>query len=309
MLKLIRGIYNLPETFPRCVLTIGNFDGVHIGHQQLLKQLQQKAREMGLPTLVITFEPQPNEFFKPQDAPPRLMRLHEKIRVLNTLGVDYVLCLRFDPLLARLSAEDFVHTLLIDKLNAAYVLVGDDFHFGYKRGGDIRLLKQMGERLGFLAEQMPTYVFKGERVSSSRVRQALEQGRLDVAQQLLNRHYGISGKVAHGDKRGRMLGFPTANVFLHRKAVSLSGIYAVITHGVLPHPVKGVAYVGNRPTIDGGGRSLLEVHLFDFNQEIYGRHIYVEFLHKLRDDKKFDSVELMQQQILIDAKQAREYFG
>ena len=309
LLKLIRGIYNLPETFPRCVVTIGNFDGVHIGHQQLLKQLRQKGQEMGLPALVITFEPQPNEFFNPQNTPPRLMRLHEKIRALDTLGVDYVLCLRFDPQLARLSAEDFVHTLLIDKLNAAYVLVGDDFHFGYQRSGDLILLKQLGLRLGFKAEQMDTFLFNGARVSSSRVRKALEQGELDTAEQLLNRRYGISGKVAHGDKRGRIMGFPTANVFLHRKAVSLSGIYVVMAHGILSHPIQGVAYVGNRPTIGGGGRSLLEVHLFDFNEEIYGRHMYVEFLHKLRDDQWFESMELMQQQILKDALRAREYFA
>ncbi len=308
LLKLIHGIYNLQENFPRCVATIGNFDGVHIGHQQLIEQLRQKGQEMGLPTLLITFEPQPNEYFSHNKIPPRLMRLREKMMALQLLGVDYVLCLRFDQMLAQLSPEDFVHTLLVDKLKIAYVLVGDDFHFGHNRTGDITLLKQMGQRLDFVAEPMDTYFVGGERVSSSRVRKALEGGDLGQVELLLRRPYGIAGKIAHGDKRGRMIGFPTANVFLHRKAVSLSGIYVVITHGILPYPIKGVAYIGNRPTV-GGGRSLLEVHLFDFNQEIYGRHIYVEFLHKLRGDQRFESMELMQQQILIDAEQAKSYFA
>lgn len=309
MLKLIRGLINLPNNFPGCVATIGNFDGVHRGHQALITQLLQKSRDFALPSLLILFEPQPYEFFSHNAAiPARLMRLREKLSALNILGLDYVLCLRFNQALADLPAEDFVKKILVDGVKASYVLVGDDFRFGHKRTGNVDLLKQAGQRWGFAAGSMDTFLLFDQRVSSSRVRKALEVGDLDAAQEFLGRRYGISGYVAHGHKRGRMIGFPTANIFLHRKAVPVSGVYAVLVHGLSEQPLTGVANVGNRPTVDGS-RSLLEVHLFDFNRDIYGMHIYTEFVKKLRDEKRYDSFELLRQQILLDAENAKMFFS
>lgn len=308
MLKLIREIFNLPPDFSGCVLTIGNFDGVHIGHQQLIRKLKQKSAELDLPSLLITFEPQPNEFFASGATPARLTRLREKIIALQAWDIDYVLCLRFNQRLAELSAEEFIKQILVAQLKAAYVLVGDDFRFGKARNGDIQLLSKMAQHYHFQAENMPTYLIEHKRVSSSQVRNALEKGDLKYAEQLLGRHYGISGKVAHGDKRGRILGFPTANLFLHRKAVPVHGVFVVTVTGLGAKKIQGVANVGNRPTAGGDSRSLLEVHLFDFNREIYGEHIYVEFIFKLRDEMRYPNFELLRQQILKDAEDARAYF-
>ncbi len=305
-MKLIREIFNLPPGFSGCVVTIGNFDGVHLGHQQLVQRLIEKSLELKQPSLVITFEPQPNEFFAPGKTPARLMRLREKLIALQDLGVNYVLGLRFNAALAQLSAEDFIKTILVEHLQASFVLVGDDFRFGAKREGNIELLKQRGPEYHFQAQSMPTFIMEGRRVSSSQVRMALEAGDLTKAQQFMGRRYGISGKVAHGDKRGRIIGFPTANLFLHRKAVPVQGVYVVLVHGLGEIPIEGVANVGNRPTIDGT-RSLLEVHLFNFNRDIYGQHIYVEFIHKLRDEIRYPNFDLLRQQILKDAEEAKAY--
>jgi riboflavin kinase/FMN adenylyltransferase len=312
VLKLIRGIANMPDPFPGCVATMGNFDGIHIGHQQLIQQLLQHAQRWRLPSVVITFEPQPNEFFSShyphqKPIPPRLMRLREKMRVLEQLGVDYVLCLTFDEQLATLSAVDFIKTIFVEQLKLAHICVGDDLHFGYKREGDIKLLKKLASSHQFSVDQIPTFYLAAERVSSTWVRMALEAGDLATAHRLLGRNFGLSGRVAHGHKRGRMIGFPTANLFLHGKAVPLHGVFAVKTYGLGIQPILGVANIGNRPTVDGT-RSLLEVHLFDFDQDIYGQHIYVEFMHKIREEKKFDSFEFLKEQILKDAQEARGYF-
>lgn len=308
MLKLIRGLHNIPDHFPSCVTSIGNFDGIHRGHQQLIQHLKEKSKSTHLPSLLITFEPQPNEYFSQQSIPPRLMRLREKLKIFQEQELDYLLCLRFDQKLADMPAEDFVEKILVDRLHVSYVLVGDDFQFGHKRQGNISLLQRLGKTYGFSAEEMPTFRWQGQRVSSSAVRKALQAGDIALAEELLGRDYGLSGRVAHGDKRGRILGFPTANVFLHRKAVPVHGIFAVKTHGLAPEPIYGVANVGNRPTV-GGGRTLLEVHLFDFDQMIYGKRIYVEFVHKLRDEEYYPSLELLQQQIAIDVQQAKAYFA
>lgn len=308
MLKLIRGLINIPADFPGCVATIGNFDGIHLGHQTVIQQLLQKSAELQLPSVLITFEPQPNEFFTHNGViPPRLMRLREKLLTLQTLGVDYVLCLRFDHRLAALTAKQFVEHILVQKLKTAYIVVGDDFHFGQQRSGDIALLQQLGQQWNFHASAIDTHTANTQRVSSSYVRRALQEGNLTLVQQLLGRHYGISGRVAHGHKRGRIIGFPTANVFLHRKAIPIQGVYAVTVHNLSSTPLYGVANVGTRPTVDGT-YSLLEVHIFDFNRDIYGMHIYTEFIHKLRDERRFESFELLRQQILADARQARECF-
>lgn len=307
-MELIRGVHNLRPRHRGCVATIGNFDGVHLGHQAVLGQLAQKADQLGLPTLVITFEPQPQEFFAPGAAPARLTRFREKLQALRRYSVDRVLCVRFDQRFAALSAESFIQGLLVDKLGVRYLVVGDDFRFGTRRAGDFEMLRQAGERHGFRAVNMHAFVIDGERVSSTRIRAALAAGDLGTAEKLLGRPYRMCGRVAHGDKRGRGLGFPTANIYLHRNKTPVQGVYAVEMFGLEREPVQGVANVGNRPTVDGT-RSLLEVHLFDFDEDIYGRYVNVDFLHKIRAERRFGSFEALTQQIRRDVEQARAFFS
>ncbi|MFT3742066.1 MAG: bifunctional riboflavin kinase/FAD synthetase [Gammaproteobacteria bacterium] len=306
-MKLLRGFNHIPAAFPRCVATIGNFDGVHLGHQALLSAVKQQSERLQLPSLLIVFEPQPNEFFG-RNVPARLMRLREKLLAVQKFGLDYVLCLRFDAKLAELSPEAFVETLLVQQLNVAHLIVGDDFHFGRGRGGNIALLQQIGLQRGFTAQALETYRLNGERVSSSRIRVALQAGDLTTASALLGKPYGMSGKVVHGNKLGRLMGFPTANLYLHRKVVPLQGIHVVKTYGLSAEPIEGVANIGNRPAL-GGGRVLLEVHLFNFNADIYGKHIYIEFLHKLRDEAYYPSLELLREQISKDVDDAKKFFS
>jgi riboflavin kinase/FMN adenylyltransferase len=307
-MELIRGAHNLRARHRGCVATIGNFDGVHLGHQAVLGQLAEKAADMGVPSTVITFEPQPQEFFAPEKAPARLTRFREKIHALRRYAVDRVLSLRFNDAFARIPASEFVERILIDGLDVRYLVVGDDFRFGHNRAGNFDMLRDAGERHGFQVVNMHTFSIDGERVSSTRVRQALERGDLSEAEKLLGRPYRMSGRVAHGDKRGRSIGFPTANIHLHRKKTPVQGVYAVEMFGLDREPIAGVANVGNRPTV-GGTRTLLEVHLFDFNGDIYGRHVDVDFVHRVRDEKRFDSFEQLKDQIELDCHAAREYFG
>ena len=307
-MELIRGIHNLRPRHRGCVATIGNFDGVHLGHQAVLGQLAEQAESMGLPMVVITFEPQPQEFFAPSEARPRLTRLREKYQALKRYSVDRVLCLRFDQRLASMPAEDFIDQVLVEGLDVKYLVVGDDFRFGRQRLGTFELLHQYGQQAGFPVVNMHTFSIDGERVSSTRVRDALEQGDLALAEKLLGRPYRMCGRVAHGDKRGRTIGFPTANIHLHRKTSPVQGVYAVEMFGIEGEPVKGVANVGNRPTVDGT-RSLLEVHLFDFAADIYGQYVHVHFLHKIRTEMKFDSFERLKLQIQADEKRARAWFS
>ncbi len=307
-MELIRGAHNLRPRHQGCVATIGNFDGVHLGHQAVLGQLAQKGAELRLPAAVITFEPQPQEFFAPDRAPPRLTRFREKLQALNRYAVDRVLCIRFDQSFSHVSAESFIDRILIDGLGVRYLVVGDDFHFGHQRRGDFAMLAAAGAEHGFPVVNMHTFCIDGERVSSTRVREALARGDLGRAEQLLGRPYRMSGRVARGDQRGRTIGFPTANLHLHRRSTPLQGVYAVEVFGLDPEPLPGVANVGNRPTVDGT-RSLLEVHLLDFSQDIYGRYVHVDFLQRIRDERRFDSFEALKQQILLDAQAARDYFG
>ncbi len=307
-MELIRGAHNLRPRHQGCVATIGNFDGVHLGHQAVLGQLAQKGAELRLPAVVITFEPQPQEFFAPDRAPPRLTRFREKLQALNRYAVDRVLCIRFDQRFSKVSAETFIDRLLIGGLGVRYLVVGDDFHFGHQRRGDFDMLARAGAEHGFPVVNMHTFRIDGERVSSTRVREALASGNLGHAEQLLGRPYRMSGRVARGDQRGRTIGFPTANLHLHRRSTPLQGVYAVEVFGLDPEPLPGVANVGNRPTVDGT-RSLLEVHLLDFSQDIYGRYVHVDFLQRIRDELRFDSFEALKQQILLDAQTARDYFG
>ena len=307
-MELIRGVHNLRPRHRGCVATIGNFDGVHLGHQAVLGQLTQKADELSLPATVMTFEPQPQEFFVPEQAPPRLTRFREKLQALRRYGVDRVLCVRFDRRFAAQSAQQFVDRLLLDGLGVRYLVVGDDFRFGQGRSGDFAMLQEAGRRHGFQVVNMHTFSLDGERVSSTRVRQALAAGDLGQADKLLGRPYRMSGRVAHGFKRGRSIGFPTANIHLHRTATPIHGVYAVEVFGLEQEPLAAVANVGNRPTVDGT-RSLLEVHLFDFDRDIYGRHVQVEFKHWQRAERRFESFDALKQQIELDATAAREYFA
>lgn len=308
-MELIRGLHNLRPQHQACVATIGNFDGVHRGHQAVLAQVADKAQSMGLPTVVICFEPQPIEFFAPDKAPSRLTCLREKLRALESHPVDRVLVVRFDQVLASLSPANFIQRVLVDGLGIRYLVVGDDFRFGKGRAGDFATLQQAGRQHGFEVCDTHSFTLDEERVSSTRIRAALNGGDLPSAKQLLGRDYSISGRVAHGDKRGRTIGFPTANLVMKRHVVPLRGVYAVQMHGIAEKPVPGVANVGNRPTVDGGSRVLLETHLFDWNADIYGAHVEVDFLHRIRDEKKFDSFDILKEQIQQDCLRARQLLG
>lgn len=306
-MKLIRNLGDLRSRHQDCVATIGNFDGFHLGHQAVLKQLRSRADDLNLPVTVMVFEPQPMEFFDPDNAPSRLTRWREKYQLLRDHGVDRMICIRFDARLAAVSAEDFVVDLLLGKVGIRHLLIGDDFRFGQGRKGDFDLLCNLSGKHDFKVERSETFLIDNERVSSSRIRTAIETGDLEQATRLLGRHYSISGRVSHGNKQGRELGFPTANIELRRMKTALKGIFVanVVIDDQVGHP--SVAYIGTKPTL-GGTRSLLEAHLFDYADDLYGKYIKVEFLKKLRDDKKFDSFELLKDQIANDARMARDYF-
>ena len=307
-MELIRGLHNLRPRHRGCAATIGNFDGVHLGHQAVLGQLSERAAELGLPMVLVTFEPQPQEFFSPATAPPRLTRLREKLEALRRYAVERVLVLRFDARLAALTADQFIQRVLVEGLDVRYLVVGDDFRFGRGRAGDFRLLQETGAREGFQVVNMHTFAIGGERVSSTRVRTALAQGDLEAAEALLGRPYRISGRVAAGEQRGRTIGFPTANIHLHRHQSPLQGVYAVELFGLEQEPLPGVANLGRRPTV-GGTRLQLEVHLFDFDQQIYGRNVHVNFLRRIRDERTFESFDALRRQIDADAAQARAFFA
>ena len=307
-MELIRGLQNIRSKHRGCVATIGNFDGVHLGHQAVLGQLAEKAAELGLPTVLITFEPQPMEYFVPDKVPARLTRFREKILALQRYSVDRVCCLSFNDKLAKLSAEDFIEQVLVEKLGVKYLVVGDDFRFGLNRAGTFETLVEAGKKYGFQVVSMHTFEIDAERVSSTRIRTALEKGDMSSAEKLLGRRYRMSGRVAHGEKLGRELGFPTANIHLHRHASPIQGIFVVEVFGLDQEPIQGVASVGTRPTVNET-KALLEVFLLDFNQDIYGRHIQVSFLKKLRDEEKFDSLDELIKQIQLDVVKAQAYFA
>ncbi len=307
-MDFIRGLHNLSPVHHGCVATIGNFDGVHLGHQAVLGQLSEKAAELKLPTTVIIFEPQPQEYFAGEKAPARLMRLREKLQAFRRYAVDRVLCLYFTEQLASMPAEDFIQQVLIDGLGIRYLAVGSDFRFGHRRMGDIDTLARAGERHGFQVATMHNVNIDGIRVSSTRIRQALAAGDLTAAEKLLGRPYHMSGNVVHGDKRGRVLGVPTANIYLHRQNCPVHGVYVVEVFGVPGEPRHGAANVGTRPTVDGT-RSLLEVHILDFEGSLYGSHVRVDFLHKIRDEERFPSLDILKEYIQKDIAQARAYFA
>jgi riboflavin kinase/FMN adenylyltransferase len=287
----------------RCALTIGNFDGVHRGHRALIDRVTARAAELDLTSCVLTFEPHPREFLAPGAAPARLSRLRDKLELLAAAGVRHVHVARFDAAFAALSAQRFIDEVLVRALGTRWLLVGRDFRFGEHRAGDFAALEGAAPRHGFELESMPDVLVDGMRVSSSAVRAALQAGDLRGAERLLGHPYAISGRVSHGAKLGRALGFPTANVVL-RRAPPLSGIFVVEVEGL----GRGVASVGRRPTVNPVPMPLLEVHLLDHEGDLYGTHMRVRFLEKLRDEEKYDGLEALKQAIARDARRAREYF-
>lgn len=305
-MKIIRGIVNLKNQFTQCVLTLGNFDGVHLGHRQLLERLYQKGKSLNLPTVVILFEPQPLEFFAQDNAPSRLTSFQEKVIFIEKLGVDYILAIPFTQTFANLSADIFIQEWLIEKLHAQYVIVGDDFRFGLQRKGDVTLLEHYAEQYDFAVEKMPTFIWDHLRVSSTSVREALKNSHFALAQTLLGRRYTIQGDVVHGNALARQLGFPTANIDLHRKKPALQGVYFVQVHDAdTDKHYNGVANIGMRPTVDGK-IAILEVNLFDFSEDIYGHYLEVFFIEKLREEQKFDSLDDLKQQIAQDVEVAKK---
>lgn len=289
-------------------LTIGNFDGVHLGHRALLDRLAVCARQKGLTPAVLTFEPHPREFFDPSRAPARLTILREKFELLREYGVSLTMVARFSSEFAALSPEAFVDVVLVKALRTRHLIVGDDFRFGAKRAGDFASLRRLGEASGFAVEAMGSVICDDERVSSSAVRRALASGDMTRAAQLLGRPYAIDGRVVHGDKRGRQLGFPTANIRIRHNPLPMTGVFAVAVADYCDAPRFGVANLGIRPTVNGV-RPLLEVHLFDFARDIYGAHLNVRFLHKLRDEQRFPDLDALRRQIATDVEAARSYFA
>ncbi len=307
-MELIRGLHNLRPRHHGCVATIGAFDGVHLGHQAVIRHLLEKAAEFDLPSLIIVFEPLPREYFSPLKAPARIMSFWEKCRALESLGVDRLLRIRFNEQFRGMSAQQFVDDIFVAGLGVRYVVLGDDFRFGAGRQGDIEFIRAQGERYGFEAGSTPTCAVDGERISSTRIREALESADFAQAEALLGRPYSISGRVIFGRQLGRSLGTPTANLELRRLRAPLSGVYAVEVSGGGLDYAQAVANVGVRPTVDDSIKANLEVHILDQEVELYGQHIEVVFRKKLRDEQKFDSVAVLQEHIARDIEQTRAWF-
>lgn len=304
-MKLIRGLSSLQSQHHGTVATIGNFDGVHLGHQAVLGQLKKQASVFGADTTVISFEPLPNEYFQGANAPGRLVNFRDKYQLIKQQGVDQWLCLRFNKALATMPADRFIRDVLVDGLGIRLLVVGDDFRFGKDRKGDFSLLQHSGSIHGFEVRDTNTFVCdEEERVSSTRIRQCLFDGEFDTAERLLGRRFTMSGKVIHGDKRGRELGFPTLNIRANRPVSPLKGVFAVEVEGI----GQGVANVGTRPTFNDRG-FLIEVHLLDFSGDLYGKRLTVNWLKKLRAEKRFESFEELKQQIGQDILDAQAFFA
>lgn len=308
-MRLIRGLHHLEPLRGGCVLTIGNFDGLHLGHRRVIERLAEHGRRLNLPVVAMIFEPQPLEYFLGDHAPSRLTRLREKAIQFAMLPVDELLVLPFNRTLADYDAEQFIRDILVDKLKVKHLVIGDDFHFGKSRRGNFALLQHRGQEFGFTVESTDSFELDGLRISSTLIRDALGEGDLAQARMLLGRDYSVCGRIAHGDKRGRQLGFPTANLEMFRKNTPLVGVFAVTMTGLGDNELRGVANLGNRPTFDGGPKAVLETHLLDFNQDIYGRYVEVHFKAKLRDEARFDSLAALQAQIQRDIAAAQAFFA
>ena len=314
-MRLIRGLTNLKRLSGQagsplaggCVATIGNFDGVHLGHKTIIDQVRQKSAQLGVPSVVMIFVPQPREFFQGAEAPPRLMPFRQKFEALLAEGVDIVLCIRFDETFRSYSGMGFIEEVLIKGLGVHHLVVGDDFRFGCDRAGDFKLLQSVGQEQGFTVENTRTVTVDGERVSSTRVRNALNVNGLEEAERLLGHPYRIHGRIVYGRQLGRQLNAPTANILLNQMP-ALRGVYVVRARLENGEWRDGVANIGLRPTVDGK-RPSLEVHLFDFTGTLYGQHLDVVFRHGLRDEVKFDSVDELRQQIARDFDNARAWLA
>ena len=311
-MKVFRGLPNAASRAP-CALAIGNFDGVHRGHQALFARLREAASALGVEAAVMTFEPHPREFFALQSgditrAPTRIANLRDKLQSLADAGIDRVIVEHFNAQFAALSPDDFVRQVLVQGLHVKWLLVGEDFCYGARRAGNIATLTAAGREHGFEVITLPTVCNDGERISSSAVRVALGAGDFERTRQLLGHSYKISGHVIHGQKLGRTLGFPTLNLALPHRRPALSGIFVVQVHGLAEHALPGVASLGVRPTVDDSGRVLLETYVFDFAEQCYGKLVQVEFLHKLHDEEKYVDLPTLTDAIARDAEQARAYF-
>jgi riboflavin kinase / FMN adenylyltransferase len=322
-MKLLRGEKPFIECRAGCVVTIGNFDGVHCGHQAMLALLREKASQMQLPMVVLVFEPQPSEYFtKPRafvssseltgdcdriskKEPTRLYQLREKLNVLHQCGADYVYCLKFNKQLASMSPEEFAQRFIFASINAKYILLGDDFRFGRNRQGDLSTLRELARISGVVVETCSDFCIEDRRVSSTQIRQALSSGQLETAATLLGRTYSVSGRVIYGQGLGRTIGVPTANISVHRRRLPLSGVFCVTVKRKTQY-LNGIANLGIRPTINGD-KQVLEVHLFDFNKSLYGERLEVLFVRKLRDEIKFSSFGALTTQIQMDIIAAREF--
>lgn len=307
-MELIRGVHNLRARHAGCVATIGNFDGLHRGHRAIVEAVIEEARRRNEKSAVMLFEPQPVEFFCPDQAPPRLMTLRDKLRALAELEVDQVLCARFDEQFRSLNAREFVQRLLVDGLGVRHLVVGDDFRFGQDRAGDFDYLRQAGREFGFTVEDTPTREHNGARVSSTRIREALAHGDLITAEALLGRPYSISGRVRHGDEIGRTIDVPTANLQPGHNRMAVAGVYAVTVTGGGLRDAPAVASVGRRPTV-AGRENRLEVHVLDYDGDLYEQHLDVQFRHFIRPEEKYDGLEALKAAIRRDIEQARTYFA
>ena len=310
-MKVIRGIPQASNWTP-CALTIGNFDGVHRGHQALLAKLVGKAQDKGLQACVMTFEPHPVEYFSPEKAPSRILSLRDKLQALQSTGINQVLVEHFNQAFASLTPDAFIEKILVKGLQVKYILIGDDFHYGAKRAGNFETLVDSGKKWGFEVERMDTLSENGTRISSSATRLALASGDLKLTQNLLGRPYTISGHVLHGQKLGRNLGFPTLNISmanrLHKRKPAAEGIFIAQVHGLGDNPLPAVASLGKRPTVDDSGRYLLEVHIFNFHQTVYGKLVQIELIQKIRDEEKYNDLETLKNAIHADAMAAKNYF-
>jgi riboflavin kinase / FMN adenylyltransferase len=304
-MDLIRGLVNLRPRHRGSVLTVGSFDGLHRGHQAVIARVRALAAEHGVPSVVMTFEPTPKEFFVPEQAPPRLMRLREKAEALAALGVDRFVVVHFNEEVSRMPADVFAHDVMHERLGVRHVVVGAGFRFGRNRAGTLEMLREIGALHGFAVEAVTPIEIDGERVSSTAIRVALARSDFATATRLLGHPYRISGRVIEGQRLGRTLGFATANLRLYRRASPVAGIFAVRVHGVRPGFVEGVASLGTRPTVNGV-EPLLETHVFDYAGDLYGRHIGVEFIAKIRDEVKFPDLDSLVVQMQDDARKARE---
>jgi riboflavin kinase/FMN adenylyltransferase len=307
-MKIVRGLTNARPSDRGCVLTIGNFDGMHLGHEEIVRQLLVRGREHALPTALLTFEPNPREYFDPANAPARLMRLRDKAARLAELGVDRLILLKFDERLRSWDGSAFIERVLVEALGVRHIVIGSAFRFGKGRSGTVGLLRSAGKVLGFGVDEVGAVEVDGERVSSTRIRAALARGDLATARRLLGRDYRMTGRVMEGRRLGRTLGYATANLRLHRRVSPVSGVFAVRVLGAGDGPMPGVASVGSRPTV-GGGEILLEAHVFDWQGDLYGRYLGVDFVTKLREESKFPDLDALVARMHVDAREARQILG